>query len=42
MKGKILEDVYEMECESKLMYGVEMWALDEGWKEVDTTLATFL
>jgi hypothetical protein len=24
----------EMVCELRLMYGVEIWGLDEGWKEI--------
>jgi hypothetical protein len=32
---KILENMYEMVCTSKLMYGVEMWGLEKEWKEID-------
>jgi hypothetical protein len=28
---KLLENVYEMVCESRLMYGAKIWGLDEGW-----------
>jgi hypothetical protein len=35
MSLQLLEIVYEMVCESRLMYGAEIWVLDEGWKEVD-------
>jgi hypothetical protein len=34
MKVRILEYIYET-CESRIMYGVELWGLDEAWKEVD-------
>jgi hypothetical protein len=32
---QLLENVYEMACESRLMYGAKIWGLDEGWKETD-------
>jgi hypothetical protein len=34
---KLLENVYEMVCESRMMYeyGVEIWGVEEGWKEID-------
>jgi hypothetical protein len=35
MRVKLLENIYEMVCESRLMYGAEIWGLDEGWKEID-------
>jgi hypothetical protein len=35
MSLQLLEIVYEMVCESRLMYGAEIWGLDEGWKEID-------
>jgi hypothetical protein len=35
MRVQLLENAYEMVCESKLMYGAEIWGLDEGWKEID-------
>jgi hypothetical protein len=34
MKVKILENVYEMTCESRLMYRAEIWGLEDGWKEI--------
>jgi hypothetical protein len=30
-----LENIYETLCECNIMYGVELWGLDEAWKEVD-------
>jgi hypothetical protein len=33
MRLQLLENVYEMVCESRLMCGAEIWGLDEGWKE---------
>jgi hypothetical protein len=35
MRIQLLENVYETVCESRLMYGAEIWGLDEGWKEID-------
>jgi hypothetical protein len=35
MRIQILENVCEMVCESMLMYGAEIWGLDDGWKETD-------
>jgi hypothetical protein len=35
MRMQLLENVYEMVCESRLMNGAEIWGLDEGWKETD-------
>jgi hypothetical protein len=35
MKVRTLENMYETLCESGIMYGVELWGLDEAWKEVD-------
>jgi hypothetical protein len=32
MRVQRLENVYEMMCESILVYGAEIWGLDEGWK----------
>jgi hypothetical protein len=30
-----LENIYEMSCESRMMYGIEMWDLEGGWKQID-------
>jgi hypothetical protein len=36
MKVRTLENICETLCEeSRIMYGVELWGLDEAWKEVD-------
>jgi hypothetical protein len=35
MRVQLLENACEMVCESRLMYGAEIWGLDEGWKETD-------
>jgi hypothetical protein len=35
MKVRTLKNIYETLCESRIMYGVELWGLDEAWKEVD-------
>jgi hypothetical protein len=35
MRVQLLENVYTIVCESRLMYGAEIWGLDEGWKETD-------
>jgi hypothetical protein len=34
MKVRTLETIYDMLCESRIMYGAELWGLDEAWKEV--------
>jgi hypothetical protein len=34
IKVQMLENIYEMVCESKIMYCIEMWGLDGAWKEV--------
>jgi len=35
IKVQILENRYEILCESKIMYGIEVWRLSEAWKELD-------
>jgi hypothetical protein len=35
MEVRTLENIYETLCVSRIMYGVELWGLDEAWKEVD-------
>jgi hypothetical protein len=35
MRIQLLENVYEMVCESRMMYGAEIWGLDAGLKEID-------
>jgi hypothetical protein len=35
MRVQLLENVFEMVCESRLMYGAEICGLDEGWKDID-------
>jgi hypothetical protein len=35
MRIQLLENVYEMVREARLMYGAETWGLDEGRKEID-------
>jgi hypothetical protein len=35
MGVQILQNVYEIVCESRMMYGVEIWAVEGGWKETD-------
>jgi hypothetical protein len=30
MRVQLLDNVYEMVCESRMMYGAEIWGLDEG------------
>jgi hypothetical protein len=29
----MLQNTYEIVCESKIMYGNEMWGMSEAWKE---------
>lgn len=33
MKVQTLGNMYEMLCESFMMYGVELWGFDTEWKE---------
>jgi hypothetical protein len=35
MKVVTLENVYEIVCESRMLYGVEIWGLEGGWKQID-------
>jgi hypothetical protein len=35
MKVRTLKNIYETLCESRIMYGVELWVLDRAWKEAD-------
>jgi hypothetical protein len=37
----MLENMYGMVCESKIMYGIEVWGLNDAWKEVDKIHSTF-
>jgi hypothetical protein len=41
VKVEILENVYEMTVESKMIYDVEMWGLEEALKEIDKTPRRF-
>jgi hypothetical protein len=41
MKVSTLENIYETLCESRIMYGVELWGLDKAWKEVDRIYGRF-
>jgi hypothetical protein len=34
MGVKLLENVYKMVCESRMMYGIEISGVEEGWKEI--------
>jgi hypothetical protein len=40
-KGTDVRDVYKMECESKITYGIEGWGLSEARKELDTVHSRF-
>jgi hypothetical protein len=35
MRIQLLENVYELVCESRMIYGAEIRGLDEEWKETD-------
>jgi hypothetical protein len=41
IKIQVLENIYEMVCESKIMYGIEVWGLNGAWKEVDRVHSIF-
>jgi hypothetical protein len=32
IKVQMLENIYEMVCEFKIMYGIEVWGLNGAWK----------
>jgi hypothetical protein len=40
MRVATLENIYEM-CESRMMYGVQMWGLEGGWKQIDKIHSRF-
>jgi hypothetical protein len=37
----MLGNIYEMVCESKIVYGMEVWGLIEAWKDVDRLYSRF-
>jgi hypothetical protein len=41
IRVKIVENVYDMLSESRTMYGIEMWGLEGGWKEIDNIHSRF-
>jgi hypothetical protein len=41
MRVATLENIYEMLCESRMMYGVEMWGLEGGRKQIDRIHSKF-
>jgi hypothetical protein len=36
-----LEDIYEMLCESRITYGVELWGLDKVCRKTDKYMTDF-
>jgi hypothetical protein len=42
IKVQMLENIYEMVCESKIMCGFEVWGLNVAWKEVDKVIVFFV
>ena len=34
-------NIYEMVCKSEIMYGIEVWRLNEAWKELDKVHSRF-
>jgi hypothetical protein len=34
LKLRILQNIYEMVCESRLLFWAEMWGLGENWEEL--------
>jgi hypothetical protein len=36
MKLRILQNIYEGICESRLLYRAEIWGTQEGWEEADS------
>ena len=41
IKAHMLENIYEMVCESKIMYGIELWGLNRAWEEADKVHSRF-
>jgi hypothetical protein len=41
MRVATLENVYGMLCESRMLYGVEIWGLEGGWKHIDRIHSKF-
>jgi hypothetical protein len=41
IKVQMLENMYEMVCESKIMYGIEVWGLNGAWKEAEKIHSIF-
>jgi len=35
MNAKIMENIYEMCCGSRVLYGVEVWVVKKEWEIVD-------
>jgi hypothetical protein len=33
-KVEIIENIYEMIIQSKMMYGIDVWSLEEAWEEI--------
>jgi hypothetical protein len=41
MRLRILHNIYEAICESRLLDGAEIWGIQEGWEEVDSVKFPF-
>jgi hypothetical protein len=41
IKMQMLKNIYEMVCESKIMYCIEIWGLNGAWKEVHKVHSRF-
>jgi hypothetical protein len=41
MKIHTMENIYEMVCESKIMYGIQVQGLSDIWKELDKVICRF-
>ena len=41
MKVQVWENIYEVACESEIMYGIEVCGLSEAWIEIDKTCSRF-
>lgn len=41
IKIQMLDDIYDMVCESKITFGNEVWGLNEALKELDEVLNRF-
>ena len=42
IKVHTLENIYRMLCEFRIMYGVDLWGLNDIWKEIIKYISDFI